>query len=293
MPGVEPGEGGSAILEAAHQVIGLHALTGRWPGVQRATSVWRGGQRGERGGRDGRSSRSTCGRPIGPASRPRPPRSRPSPWPNGPRRGLAVVSAIRHWPMEKLPRSTLLVAHPGSIAGRMGFACRDASTGGASDANTPRAMGVPTADGLGPIGGSTDSPDEWLGRGQHRPRTALFAALLLRPGATRRCHVAGEPLRMTAPHGQPMPDAARATAVATTATSSPGEVRRHATRRGAGETASDSIPTWKWDGRPRPVATRTCDAAIARARRPTRRSIRSRARETPRRRSGERGSRAG
>ena len=31
--GVEPEKGRSAILEAAHQVLALHALNGRWPTV--------------------------------------------------------------------------------------------------------------------------------------------------------------------------------------------------------------------------------------------------------------------
>jgi glutamate carboxypeptidase len=43
-------------------------------------------------------------------------------------------------------------------------------------------MGVPTLDGLGPIGGLDHSPDEWLDASSIVPRTALFAALLLATG---------------------------------------------------------------------------------------------------------------
>ena len=40
-------------------------------------------------------------------------------------------------------------------------------------------MGVPTIDGLGPIGGLDHSPDEYLEVASIVPRTALLAGLLL------------------------------------------------------------------------------------------------------------------
>jgi glutamate carboxypeptidase len=67
-------------------------------------------------------------------------------------------------------------------AGRLGFAVRDAATGGASDANTTAGLGVPSLDGLGPIGGMDHSPEEWLDVTSIVPRTALFAVLLLATG---------------------------------------------------------------------------------------------------------------
>ena len=64
--------------------------------------------------------------------------------------------------MEKLERSGRLVDHAVSLADELGFELRDAVTGGASDANTTAGMGVPTLDGLGPIGGMDHSPQEYL-----------------------------------------------------------------------------------------------------------------------------------
>ena len=49
-----------------------------------------------------------------------------------------------------------------ALAGELGFELRDAATGGASDANTTAGMGIPTLDGLGPIGGIDHSPQEYL-----------------------------------------------------------------------------------------------------------------------------------
>ena len=50
---------------------------------------------------------------------------------------------------------------------------------GAGDANTTSGMGLPTIDGLGPVGGRDHSPDEYLEVASIVPRTALVAALLL------------------------------------------------------------------------------------------------------------------
>jgi glutamate carboxypeptidase len=84
----------------------------------------------------------------------------------------------RHWPMEKLERSGRLVGHAIGLAASMGFELRDAATGGASDANTTAGIGVPTIDGLGPVGGLDHSPGEYLEVDSIVPRTALLAALI-------------------------------------------------------------------------------------------------------------------
>jgi glutamate carboxypeptidase len=65
------------------------------------------------------------------------------------------------------------------LAEALGFGLADTATGGASDANTTSGLGVPTIDGLGPIGGLDHSPDEYLEVGSIVPRTTLLAALIL------------------------------------------------------------------------------------------------------------------
>ena len=90
------------------------------------------------------------------------------------------VEMMHTWaPMEKLERSGRLSDHVIALAARIGFETRDASTGGASDANTTSGMGVPSIDGLGPVGGLDHSPDEFLDVDSIVPRTTLLAALLL------------------------------------------------------------------------------------------------------------------
>jgi glutamate carboxypeptidase len=90
---------------------------------------------------------------------------------------LEIMAGWR--PMEKLERSGRLVEHAQAVARRLGFEVHDTSTGGASDANTTSGMGVPSLDGLGPIGGNDHAPAEYLDVDSIVPRTAMVAGLLL------------------------------------------------------------------------------------------------------------------
>jgi glutamate carboxypeptidase len=85
-----------------------------------------------------------------------------------------------HRPMEKKEGGARLAELAIGVASDLGFELRDAATGGASDANTTSAAGVPTLDGLGPIGGDDHSPKEWLDLTSVVPRISLLAGLLSR-----------------------------------------------------------------------------------------------------------------
>ncbi|HLQ48296.1 MAG TPA: M20/M25/M40 family metallo-hydrolase, partial [Candidatus Dormibacteraeota bacterium] len=92
----------------------------------------------------------------------------------------AELEPMAHWwPMEKLERSGRLVEHAVALAERLGFSVRDTATGGASDANTTAGLGVPSLDGLGPIGGNDHSPAEYLEVASIVPRTTLVAGLVV------------------------------------------------------------------------------------------------------------------
>lgn len=62
---------------------------------------------------------------------------------------------------------------------RLGLAFEVAATGGASDANFVAALGVPTLDGLGPVGGGDHGVDEWLDLESVPERIALLAGLVV------------------------------------------------------------------------------------------------------------------
>jgi len=177
--GVEPEKGRSAILEASRIVRELHALNGRWPGVTVNVGVIAGGTRpnvvAERchlevdmrsTHAEGLDAVDAAVRAIAAATE----------VPDT----TATVDVMAGWrPMEKLERSGRLVEHAQAVAVRLGFEVRDTSTGGASDANTTSGMGVPSLDGLGPIGGNDHAPAEYLDVDSIVPRTTMLAGLLL------------------------------------------------------------------------------------------------------------------
>jgi glutamate carboxypeptidase len=177
--GVEPEKGRSAILEAAHLTIALQALNGRWPGVTCNVGVVKGGTRP-----NVVSEQAVLEVDL------RSPSRAELEMAEAEIRAICAASTVpdvtttieemgRHWPMEKLAASARLVDHAQALARRLGFAVRDAQTGGASDANTTSGLGVPTLDGLGPVGGDDHAPGEYLELDSIVPRVTLLAALLL------------------------------------------------------------------------------------------------------------------
>jgi glutamate carboxypeptidase len=82
--------------------------------------------------------------------------------------------------MEKTAATARLVAWCQEAARDAGFEVRDAATGGGSDGNTTAASGIPTLDGLGPVGGLDHSPREYVDIPSISPRTAMLAGLIER-----------------------------------------------------------------------------------------------------------------
>lgn len=177
--GVEPEKGRSAILEAARIVEDLHLLNGQWPGVTVNVGLIAGGTRpnvvAERctlevdvraTTREALETAEAAIRRIAEAT-------------EIPDVTVDFEPMARWWPMERLERSVHLVEHAQGVAELLGFSVAEASTGGASDANSTSGMGVPSLDGLGPIGGNDHSPAEYLDLDSIVPRTTLVAGLLL------------------------------------------------------------------------------------------------------------------
>jgi glutamate carboxypeptidase len=180
--GVEPEKGRSAILAAANLTTALHGLNGRWPGVTVNVGVISGGTRPNVVAE--RAMLEVDVRAVARATLEAAEAEVRRLASDHATLGVADVTVEleevgRHWPMEKLERSGRLVELAIELAGRLGFELRDAATGGASDANTTAGLGVPTIDGLGPIGGLDHSPGEYLEVASIVPRTTLLAALLL------------------------------------------------------------------------------------------------------------------
>jgi glutamate carboxypeptidase len=159
-------------------LAGLHALNGQWPSVTVNAGVIEGGTRpnvvAERCEIEVDLRAATVDAFAAAAAEVE--RIAASPTVDGV--SVTVERIAGHPPMEKSAASARLVDLAISIAGDLGFALADAATGGASDANTCAALGVPTLDGLGPVGGDDHSVDEWLDLSSVVPRTLLLATLI-------------------------------------------------------------------------------------------------------------------
>jgi glutamate carboxypeptidase len=178
--GVEPERGRSAILEAAHKIVALHDLNGRWPGVTVNAGVVSGGTRtnviAERCLLEV-DVRSPEGATLAEAESAVEAIAASHTVPDI---EVRVTEGKWHRPMEKREGTVRLASIAFDVARELGFDLRDAATGGASDANTTSAAGVPTLDGLGPIGGDDHGPKEWIDVSSIVPRIALLAGMISR-----------------------------------------------------------------------------------------------------------------
>lgn len=109
-----------------------------------------------------------------------------------------VEIALQTWPecrepMVCTPESLRLVRQAQQLAGWLGFPLEHVLTGGASDASYTSSFGVPTLDGLGPIGGLDHSPDEYLLADSVAPRTALLGGLIATVGASTNVSLREQP----------------------------------------------------------------------------------------------------
>jgi glutamate carboxypeptidase len=178
--GVEPEKGRNAILEAAYKTIELQALNGRWPDVTVNVGMIEGGTR-----TNVVPERCTLKVDVrSPSEESLVAAEQEVKWIGETATVPDIVSEVSwgawHRPFEKKGGSALLAEEAVRLAGELGFELQDASTGGASDANTTSAAGVATLDGLGPVGGDDHAPSEWSDVATAPQRIALLAGLISR-----------------------------------------------------------------------------------------------------------------
>ena len=180
--GVEPEKGRSATLEAAHKTIALHRLNGRWPGVTVNVGSIAGGTRPNIVAEEAVMTIDMRARHTDEQDQAEAAIYQVLQTSKVPDVSTDIAKLAHSRPMEKTEDSAELVATAVAIAAELGFALADAETGGGSDANTTASEGVPSLDGLGPIGGNDHTPLEYIEMSSIVPRTTLLAALLLSVG---------------------------------------------------------------------------------------------------------------
>ena len=91
---------------------------------------------------------------------------------------LQIRGGINRPPMERTLDTARLFEVAREVGAEIGIKIAEGSTGGASDGNFTSALGVPTLDGLGPIGDGAHSLDEFVDAASLPERAALVAGLI-------------------------------------------------------------------------------------------------------------------
>ena len=110
-----------------------------------------------------------------------------------PHAGVTFTTAARLVtpPLERTPAVAALAAEAAALGAALGAAVPETSTGGVSDGCWTAGAGLPTLDGLGPVGGLDHSPDEYVEIASLAPRCGLVAGLVAAVDAGLLSAVAG------------------------------------------------------------------------------------------------------
>jgi glutamate carboxypeptidase len=175
--GVEPQKGVNALEELAHQILRLQRMSDFQRGVTVSVGLAGGGSRTNvvpaeawakidlrvPSREDGeRVAQAILGlTPVLPEVR------------------LEVSGGIVRPAWASTPESQALYRRAKRVGERLGLDLQETVSGGGSDGNFTAALGVPTLDGLGAIGGGAHSFDEWIEAASLPRRAALLAELIM------------------------------------------------------------------------------------------------------------------
>jgi glutamate carboxypeptidase len=177
--GVEPEKGANAIVALARYIEAIQALNGMRDGLTVNVGVVNGGTKANvvpdfaQAEVDIRIIRTEDGVALEKAIREIVAREMV-------KGTTAEVYGVIRATMEKTPHIAHLAELAMQAASELGFKTQDQATGGGSDGNYIAALGTPTLDGLGPVGGDDHNVlTEWLDYDSILPRTAMVAKLIV------------------------------------------------------------------------------------------------------------------
>lgn len=98
--------------------------------------------------------------------------------PFNPAAQISVSGRFGRMPMERSEGARNLFQIAQRIGAAMGLALQEGASGGGSDGNFTAAMGIPTLDGLGPVGDGAHAEHEFVHIASLPERAALLAGLL-------------------------------------------------------------------------------------------------------------------
>jgi glutamate carboxypeptidase len=174
--GIDPTEGASAVHELARQTLRLLELHEPERGVTVNVGRFAGGDRANVVA--DRSAMDVDVRVPTLADGKRVASVFSSLTPYDPRVRLIVTGGIDRPPLERSPAVAALFEQARDVAQALGRPLEEGATGGGSDGNFTAALGVPTLDGLGAVGGGAHARDEHVLVGPLPFRAALLAGLI-------------------------------------------------------------------------------------------------------------------
>lgn len=176
--GIDPTQGASAIHEIAFQIAQLETLNDRGRGITVNVGTLEGGTRpnvvAEQATAviDVRVASVADARRIEDAIRSLQPRDA--------RVRLEISGGVERPPLERTDGVARLFERARAVAAELGRTLEEGGTGGGSDGNFTAALGVPTLDGLGPMGDGAHALHEHIVLQDLPWRAAFLAGLLVR-----------------------------------------------------------------------------------------------------------------
>jgi glutamate carboxypeptidase len=175
--GVEPEKGANAVVELSHQIMGLQLLNNPRLGTTLNVGTIEGGTTP-----NVVPDRASCRLDVRAATIAEAERidsALRSLRSVTPGTTLHVSGGFNRPPMERTPAIASLFERAREIGRTLGMELTEGSTGGGSDGNFTAALGIPTLDGLGALGGGAHAEDEHVLIDSIPERAALLAALLM------------------------------------------------------------------------------------------------------------------
>ncbi len=176
--GVDPAKGINAIEEIARQILSIHRLSDIQRGTMLTTTLIHGGTRSNVVPAEAAIEVDVRVSTMDEASRTVKALQSLQPQVAGAR--LEVRGGMNRPPMERTAGTVELFRLARAVGAELGLDIQEGATGGASDGNFTSALGIPTLDGLGPIGDNAHGVDEYVDVASIPKRAALLAGLLSR-----------------------------------------------------------------------------------------------------------------
>ena len=176
--GVEPEKGANAAVEIAHQILAVQRYNDEAPdGVSAHVTVLRGGEKSNiipdtaRVKVDVRVARKDQVPRVESFFQSLPDRTHVS--------GvtLSVIGGVGRPPMEADEKTLQLWRMFEEQAENIGMTIDSVTTGGCSDGNFSSALGIPTIDGMGPIGANAHREDEYVVLGSIVPQVRIISSV--------------------------------------------------------------------------------------------------------------------